>query len=547
MSTQSQNIFSERIRPGNLTVTNLTASNVSGTFSGTFNVNFPTNSGLKLTNGLIGINTDTSSLSVIGSTLSLNNVISGNRTFTDEVTISGFLNVTGTQSISNISNLSISDTEIVLVDGATGSPTLNASITINRGSSQPAKVLWDEAFDTWKVGLSGSETEIILYAGSGLTKSGDTISLVSQTFGPTGPQGFTGPTGGVGPQGDPGVNGVPGDQGFQGPTGPQGFQGVTGSQGFQGPTGIGTQGFTGVQGPTGPQGITGTQGTTGPAGGGTGPTGVQGATGTQGTTGPQGSTGSQGVTGPQGTTGPNGNIRNDSFFTQSLTITHSFGYYPIVQAFWSDGTRVFDNDYYLTHSSTNAFSISFNNYGLTSGGTFGTIISGGAGFAFNVDNFGDNRILTSNGTLTSSNAESNLTFDGSTFTVSATSSLAGHTIFQQTSEKVNSTPGATATLVTYDFNTGSIWYHSTASTNYTADFVNLPTTDSRAITATIIISQGTTGYSPTSVRISGVTQSVKWSGGTYSVSTNKVDIVGFTFLRTSGTWSQIFGQISSFS
>ena len=112
---------------------------------------------------------------------------------------------------------------------------------------------------------------------------------------------------------------------------------------------------------------------------------------------------------------------------------------------------------------------------------------------------------------------------------------------------VNSTPGATATSVIYDFTTGSIWYHATASTNYSANFTNIPTTNNRAITATIIISQGATGYSPTSVRIDGVTQSVRWSSGTYSVSTNKVDVVGFTFLRSGNAWAQIFGQISSFS
>ena len=62
-----------------------------------------------------------------------------------------------------------------------------------------------------------------------------------------------------------------------------------------------------------------------------------------------------------------------------------------------------------------------------------------------------------------------------------------------------------------------------------------------------MINQGPTGYSPTIVRIDGVTQSVKWSGGTYSVSTNKVDVVGFTFIRTGSVWDQVFGQISSFS
>lgn len=106
---------------------------------------------------------------------------------------------------------------------------------------------------------------------------------------------------------------------------------------------------------------------------------------------------------------------------------------------------------------------------------------------------------------------------------------------------------ATASLVNYDFSTGAIWYHATASTNYSANFINLPTTNNQAITTTIIISQGATGYSPTSVRINGVTQSIKWGGGTYSVSTNKVDIIGFTFIRTGATWSQVLGQINSFS
>jgi hypothetical protein len=197
-------------------------------------------------------------------------------------------------------------------------------------------------------------------------------------------------------------------------------------------------------------------------------------------------------------------------------------------------------------------------YSYFDGSTWSTVGTGAGGgetgpqgpqgnTSFIVESSGDNRILTSNGTATGSVAESNLTFDGGTLTVAATASLTGHTIFSETSEVVNSTPGATATSVVYDFTTGSIWYHATASTNYSANFINIPTTNNRAITATIIISQGATGYSPTSVRIDGFTQSVRWSSGTYSVSTNKVDVVGFTFLRSGNAWAQIFGQISSFS
>ena len=138
------------------------------------------------------------------------------------------------------------------------------------------------------------------------------------------------------------------------------------------------------------------------------------------------------------------------------------------------------------------------------------------------------------------------TLSGS-LTVSGTSSLSGHTILSEISETINVTPGATASTVVYDFSTGAIWYHETISTDYTAYFINMPVDNNRAITTTIMINQGPTGYSPTIVRIDGVTQSVKWSGGTYSVSTNKVDVVGFTFIRTGSVWAQVFGQISSFS
>jgi hypothetical protein len=133
-------------------------------------------------------------------------------------------------------------------------------------------------------------------------------------------------------------------------------------------------------------------------------------------------------------------------------------------------------------------------------------------------------------------------------TLTATFSSTGLSELAEVIEVIGSEPtGATSSNVVYDFTLGSIWYHGTASTNYTAKFVNVPTTNNRAVTATIIISQGATAYSPTIVHIEGVTQSVKWAGGTYSASANKVDVIGFTFLRTSATWSQVLGQISPFS
>ena len=119
-------------------------------------------------------------------------------------------------------------------------------------------------------------------------------------------------------------------------------------------------------------------------------------------------------------------------------------------------------------------------------------------------------------------------------------------IFQETSEVIN-TNNASASIMTYDFLLGSIWYHATASNNFTADFINLPTTNNRFITSTIIISQGATAYAPDVVQISGVTQSVKWSSGTYSASTNGIDVIEFSFIRSNNSWVQILGQINPFS
>jgi len=171
--------------------------------------------------------------------------------------------------------------------------------------------------------------------------------------------------------------------------------------------------------------------------------------------------------------------------------------------------------------------------------------TGPTGESLNISNVGDNRILTSDGTATGSYAESNLTFDGSTFTIVGTSSLSGHTILQQISETITSSL-ATSSIMTYDFNVGSIWYHGTASTDFTANFINVPTDENKALTLSIIISQGATGYLPNVLQIEGVTQSIKWASGTYSVSTNKLDIIGLSFLRVESSWI-VLGQIGSFS
>ena len=322
-------------------------------------------------------------------------------------------------------------------------------------------------------------------------------------------------------------------------------------------------GQIGLTGLTGSNGSNGTSGTSGSSG-------TEGSSGTSGTSGSSGTEGSSGTSGTSGSSGQNGGnaYAVSKYYFQTGNTGSTTGQFDVV------GTANFNSITGIYINATDFDGLDFGTYLqgiLNSGRTIEVEIkkisdpsrygiyrlntatySGGNLYASSLSVLSSSsNAFESGGAVTyhlsfmSVSSTTNLSLSGN-LDVSGTASFNGLSILGETSEILNNY-GATASTVVYDFNTGAIWYHGTASTNYTANFTNLPTTNNRALTATIMINQGPTGYSPTIVRIDGVTQSVKWSGGTYSVSTNKVDVVGFTFIRTGSVWAQVFGQISSFS
>ena len=177
-----------------------------------------------------------------------------------------------------------------------------------------------------------------------------------------------------------------------------------------------------------------------------------------------------------------------------------------------------------------------------SSGTSGT--SGSSGTSGTSGSSGTSGTSGSSGTSGTS-PSTNLTLSGDLL-VNGTATFSGLTVLQEVSEVINSTPAATASTVVYDFLTGSNWYHSSVTTNYTANFINIPTDNNRAITTTIILNQGPTPYIPHALQIGGTTSTIKWSGGTASGTANQVDIVGFTFIRSGNSWAQVLGQINTF-
>jgi hypothetical protein len=334
--------------------------------------------------------------------------------------------------------------------------------------------------------------------------------------GPTGPRGFQGTSG------------------FQGIQGPQGWQGSTGTQGFQGPSGFG---FQGIQGPQGRQGFIGLQGVPGDSG----PVGPQGGGGADGANSVRWAYGEESKVGEFRADPPFYATANKLFINNrsidSVDMESWFGTLYAWVSLYPGRAILSINDvndrsslgaYYVSSVSISAF-IEIDVVSIFGTGdmfekgdkcSISWVLLGEPGPTGEIGPAGENGSPGPQGAQ----------------------GVAGPLL-----NIVSTSPGATAPTVVYDFTQGSIFYHGTASNNYTANFINVPTTNNRTVTVTIMIAQGSIGYSPIAVRIEGTPQSIKWMGGTYSVSTNKLDVVGFTFLRTGNAWTQVLGQISSFS
>ncbi len=99
---------------------------------------------------------------------------------------------------------------------------------------------------------------------------------------------------------------------------------------------------------------------------------------------------------------------------------------------------------------------------------------------------------------------------------------------------------------TLNYSNGNIFYVSSASSNFTVNLTNAPTTNQKTITATVVLTQGATGYIPNVFAIDNSIQTIKWAAGvtpTPTSSAGKIDIFNFTLIRRSNTWT-VFGTSS---
>ena len=82
----------------------------------------------------------------------VNQTAAGNKTFSGNLTVGGNLTVNGSTSTLNTTNSVVTDKLIELGNGTSGSPSGDAGLVIERGSSSNAFIGWDESSDKFTVG-----------------------------------------------------------------------------------------------------------------------------------------------------------------------------------------------------------------------------------------------------------------------------------------------------------------------------------------------------------------------------------------------------------
>ena len=105
-------------------------------------------------------------------------------TINDALNITGNLTVNGTTTTINTATLNVSDNIVVLNNDVTGTPTENAGIAVERGTSDNVDIRWNETTDKWEftndgttysdIG-SGGSTGDISFSGSTMSSSGSTV------------------------------------------------------------------------------------------------------------------------------------------------------------------------------------------------------------------------------------------------------------------------------------------------------------------------------------------------------------------------------------
>jgi hypothetical protein len=184
------------------------------------------------------------------------------------------------------------------------------------------------------------------------------------------------------------------------------------------------------------------------------------------------------------------------------------------------------------------------------------IVAGGAGINGNT-HIGSDLVVGGTASITGNTGLSGITGNFTAYgnpTFAGTTTFTGSTTFtgpvrvQELIEDVVDVSSVSNSFA-LDYNAGNIFYASSApSADFLINASNVPTTDGRATTLTLILPQGATGRRPVAnvININSSNVLINYVGGntSFTPTNSKTDIFNFTILRRGGTFT-VAGSVSA--
>jgi hypothetical protein len=113
-------------------------------------------------------------------------------------------------------------------------------------------------------------------------------------------------------------------------------------------------------------------------------------------------------------------------------------------------------------------------------------------------------------------------------------------------EKFTQLTAATGTVV-HNYNSTNVFYHTSMSANFVANFTNVPTTADNSIVFVLLLNQGATPRFPTGIQINSSNVTVKWQGGSVPAgNANSLDAISYIVIRRGAAW-EVYGSAVSYA
>jgi len=183
----------------------------------------------------------------------------------------------------------------------------------------------------------------------------------------------------------------------------------------------------------------------------------------------------------------------------------------------------------------------------------GNGFGGDSGFTYNkttdsltiAGNVTGSNFAVNGGNITTT--QTTLFIGGATTTGSFPGSVAvdGRSTLSALTERMVPSVGGTGTT-SYDLSVANIFYVNGPAGDITANFTNVPTSNNRVITPTIVLSQSATARIVSAVQIDTSPVTINWVNGVTPTGTaSKQDVFGFSLIRSGSAW-KVLGQMTSY-